>query len=256
MIVLNMDMDNTIIYSYKKDIGKDKITAEIYKGHGISYITGKTYRLLSSLKEKLLLVPTSTRTASQYKRINLGIGDIKYALVCNGGVLLEDGRKNEEWYKESLRIIKDSIPELGRAMRFLEKDSRRESELRFIDGLFVFTKCNQPEDVVLDLKDILDNTLVDVLDNGEKIYVVPVALNKGAAVERLKRYINADIVIAAGDSRFDIPMLKAADIRLAPYGFTKKFGIDFRAEEAGSNEIFSEFLLNYCLDCQIPHSNL
>ncbi|MCX4326565.1 MAG: HAD hydrolase family protein [Lachnospiraceae bacterium] len=255
MIVLNMDLDNTIIYSYKKDIGTDKINVEIYKGREISYITRRTYGLLLKLKEKLLLVPTSTRTASQYKRINPGI-NIKYALVCNGGVLLEDGRRNEEWYRKSLSIIKDSMPELIKAMHFLEKDLRRKSELRFIDGLFVFTKCSQPENVVLELKDILDNTLVDVLDNGEKVYIVPADLNKGTAVRRFRKYVNADTVIAAGDSRFDIPMLKAADIKLAPYGFTEKFGTDFKAEEAGSKEIFSEFLLNYCLHCQIPHNSL
>lgn len=36
----------------------------------------------------MTIIPTSTRTEEQYKRIELDIGIVPYALVCNGGVLL------------------------------------------------------------------------------------------------------------------------------------------------------------------------
>ena len=49
--------------------------------------------------------------------------------------------------------------------------------------------------------------------------------------------------VAAGDSRFDIPMLKAADIGLAPAGFKEKFNIDFAVEEMEGKKVFSDELL-------------
>lgn len=247
MVVLNIDLDNTLIYSYKKMTEFEKINVEWYNGRWISYITKKTYKLLLSLKNQMLIVPTSTRSENQYKRINLGNWNIKYALVCNGGVLLENGIRNKEWYNKSQDIIKESIPGLKKAVSFLEKDLRRKMEIRFIDNLFIFTKCIRAEEVVQDLKEFLKGLLVYVYNNGEKVYVLPYGMDKGTAVKRFKKYISADMVIAAGDSSFDISMLEAADKKLAPYGFAKKYKINFKPEEAKEDMWFSEFILEYCI---------
>lgn len=37
-----------------------------------------------------MILPTTTRSIEQYKRINLGVGMDRYALVCNGGILLDN----------------------------------------------------------------------------------------------------------------------------------------------------------------------
>lgn len=34
MIVFHTDLDNTLIYSYRHDIGQDRICAEVYQGKG------------------------------------------------------------------------------------------------------------------------------------------------------------------------------------------------------------------------------
>lgn len=243
MIVFNVDLDNTLIYSYKHDIGPEKRNVELYQGREISFITEKTHELLTYIKEKLLFVPTSTRTTEQYKRINLGIGNVKYALVCNGGLLLKDGSSDEEWYKESKRLIRDSEAQLEIAHTLLKCDSRREFELRLIEDLFLFTKCSYPEQVVKDLKKKLDTSKVDVFNNGTKIYVVPCPLSKGKAIRRFQKYIGAEQILAAGDSEFDISMLQAADCGFAPHGFMKKYGIKGDIKEVSGESVFSEELL-------------
>ena len=48
------------------------------------------------------------------------------------------------------------------AMELLEREPRRKFELRYIEKLFIFTKCNDPETVVNDLKTSLDTKYVDV----------------------------------------------------------------------------------------------
>lgn len=240
MTVLHVDLDNTLIFSYKHDIGKDKINVELYQGREISFLTQKTYENLKKIKEIALIVPTSTRSIEQYNRINLHIGDIPYALVCNGGILLTDGKKDSSWYQTSLDLIRESLPALKAARHFLETDIRRKFELRFIEDLFLFTKCDQPGLVVEDLKKVLDTSLADVFHNQEKVYVVPRKLSKGNALERFQKYVKAGKIIAAGDSEFDISMLRAADTGIAPHGFRQKFSLNFQLIEMSGSKIFSD----------------
>lgn len=275
MIVFHTDLDNTLIYSYKHDIGKDKRCVEIYQGREISFATQETYHLLHKLsewKEQVLIVPTTTRTVEQYVRINLGIDGFRYALVCNGGVLLvnhgSDGtikqsnafsgtceeeerawgslqvmREDENWYRSSLEVIRDSVGELHRSLEILDRDSRRNFELRFIRDLFVFTKCEEPKTVAADLKKALNTDVVDVFNNGAKVYVMPKALNKGKAVERFREYIGADYVIAAGDSEFDVPMLEAADLGLAPTELAQRYPFSGNVNRLSGEKLLSEAVL-------------
>lgn len=253
MIVFHTDLDNTLIYSYKHDIGPQKRNVELYQGREISYITEETYRLLQRVKNEMLIVPTTTRTLEQYQRIDLGIGPFPYALVCNGGVLLVNGKPDETWYQDSLHLVSDSRDEMNLALELLEGEPRRKFELRYIEKLFIFTKCSDPEIVVNDLKTSLNVKYVDVFSNGEKVYVVPRPLNKGTAVDRLRQKLKPEFVIAAGDSAFDIPMILTADRGLVPSGFTQKYGIQNtsgtqkKIDEMHPKKIFSDALLEKVL---------
>lgn len=247
MKILCTDLDNTIIYSYKHDIGNEKMNVELYKEREISFITKQTFELLKKVKEEFLVIPTSTRTIEQYERINLKIGTFKYALVCNGSVLLVDGKKDKDWYEESLRLAKPSNLEVKKTLEYLENDKRRTFELRYIEDLFVFTKCDKSETVVNELRKHLDKSLVNVFNNKEKVYVLPTSLSKGKAIERLRKYLKAEFIIAAGDSEFDSSMVEAADVGLVPYGFKSEFNIKSDICEMGKEGLFSEQLLRKCL---------
>ncbi len=242
MNILCTDLDNTIIYSYKHNIGKEKINVEIYQDREISFITKKTYNLLEMLKKEYVIIPTTTRTIEQYKRIDLGIGEFTYALVCNGGVLLINGEQDNEWYEASLQLVNESNSELEKAMSLLTGDVRRKFELRFIEKLFVFTKCNDPYEVVQNLKSQLDIELVDVFNNGEKVYVVPKKLSKGIAINRLREKLHPEYIIAAGDSEFDVSMVEEADYGIVPPGFTYMYNCKKNLLEMEEDTIFSEAL--------------
>ena len=253
--ILCVDMDNTIIYSYKHDIGEKKLNVELYNGREISFISERTYSLLKEVNDKMLIVPTSTRTEEQYRRINLHIGAIPYALVCNGGVLLVNGERDKEWYYESLKMIAESRPQLDKAIGILEVDPRRKFEVRFIDELFVFTKCEKPDEVIKDLNKTLKTELVDIFHNGEKVYVVPKKLSKGMAVRRLREKLKPESIMAAGDSGFDISMVEEADHGFVPYGFTDAYQIsDNRSKimEMEPERLFSEALLEKALKMSSP----
>ena len=85
------------------------------------------------------------------------------------------------------------------------------------------------------------------------MYVVPKNLSKGNGIKRFKKYVEGDVVIAAGDSEFDISMLLEANKGLAPYGFCKEFGIDEDLNEAREGELFSEYVLRECIKIAEAH---
>ena len=232
--------------------GIGELYVALYNGREISFISEKTHDLLKKVSEKMTIIPTSTRTEEQYKRIDLDIGIVPYALVCNGGVLLVNGKRDREWYLESLQMIRNSKPEMEKAQQILAGDSRRKFELRFLDELFIFTKCEKPEEVVKDLQAKLTTKLVDVFHNGEKVYVVPVNLSKGMAVRRLRKRLQPAYIIAAGDSEFDVSMVEESDLGLVPAGFKKIYGngsgrFKETVMEMEAGRLFSETLLEKCL---------
>ena len=127
----------------------------------------------------------------------------------------------------------------------MQKDKRRKFECRNIDDLFIFTKCNEIEDVVRDLKSILDMTKVEVLYNKDKLYIMPKNLNKADTVKRfVKRYAKSeDHVFAAGDTEFDIGMIELADIGFAhkDLNISKNIFNDYEG-------LFSDFYLEKVLE--------
>lgn len=256
MMIFCSDLDNTLIYSYKHDIGEMKTCVEIYEGRPISFMTDCSFEWLKEVRRNVLFVPVTTRTQEQYGRIDLGIGVPEYALVCNGGVLLINGREDENWYRESLELIHDCRRELEKAGMYLENDENRCFEVRNIRELFLFTKSSRPCESVIQLKKMLNLSLVDVFSNGMKVYVVPGKLSKGMAVKRFREKIPMDTaagqpkVIAAGDSEFDVSMLLEADFGIAPASLVER---DFFAEAgnvtgAKAGNLFSEEVLKYVLE--------
>ena len=130
----------------------------------------------------------------------------------------------------------------------LENEPHRYFEVRYIEQLFLFTKCTEAESVVCNLSAQLDCGQVDVFNNGDKVYVVPKALNKGNAITRLRNKLKPQTVIAAGDSAFDISMVLAADIGYVPKGFKETYGLlKSSVFEAGGKALFSEEILNMCM---------
>jgi len=203
------DLDNTLIYSYKREIGEEKRCVEIYKDKEISFITEKSIQLLTKIAKKAMVVPVTTRTVEQYQRIELGIGVPKYALTCNGGVLLKDGEKDMCWYYDSLKLAETSWDELWKSQDILKYDKNRSMEVQFIEELFVFTKSTKPEETVHKLMEKLDLSKMDIFSNGVKIYAIPKNLTKGNAIRRLREALGIEYVTAKGENIFDL-MITAA----------------------------------------------
>lgn len=243
LIVFHADLDNTLIFSRKHEIKEEKTCVEVYEGREISFMTERSSSLLKKVREKVVFVPTTTRTREQYERIDLKTGASDYALVCNGGVLLKDGKEFPGWYEDSLCLTEKSRGELLHAELCMREDRDRIFEVRNIRNLFLFTKSSEPSGTVERLKACLDLTLMDVFSNGSKVYALPKGLDKGTAVRRFKDYIEADTVFAAGDSEFDLPMLQEADCSWAPEELVKRYLSGTHVTGISKDQMFSDGML-------------
>lgn len=242
MILFHSDLDNTLIYSHRHDIGPDKICIEMYQNRELSFISKEAMEILRRIQPSLVFVPTTTRTIEQYHRIHFQMEIPKYALVCNGGILLVDGHVDDRWHRQSINLISRARKELEASIELLKRDENRYFEIRYIEKLFIFTKSKEPQKTIKNLRSSLDSNQVDVLCNKEKIYVIPKELRKGNGAIRLKELLHPEKVIAAGDSLFDISMLRASDLGLCPYGLMTDKGKTIREypKESFTVEILKE----------------
>ena len=200
------DLDDTLIHSHKT-VQVDDICVEFKNGKKLSYIRPEAYSLLREIAKELLFVPITTRSLEQYQRLDLGVNP-KYALAAHGALLLVDGKVDERWTLETRRMIPARLPKLHECSLWYD--------IRYVDGYFVQGKSERPRKTVELLRSIVDISKFAIYTVQNKFYVIPVDLNKGTALKRLKDRLQAGTVICAGDSELDISMLELADVAIAP----------------------------------------
>ena len=220
------DLDNTLIYSYKKDIGIDKILVEELNGKELSFMTSASVRLLKELRQKYTMIPLTTRSVSQFQRIHFPEDiSFSYALAANGGILLIDGQVDEQWFKESKALAGEAKIQLNKGTELLLADDNVYVDIAYVDELFIFTKSKAPSQTIRILSQHLDLNLVSIHENGEKVYILPKAIHKGTAINRIRRRFAQEKIVSAGDSIFDIPMLLAADMGFYPKQLERNWNI-------------------------------
>lgn len=236
------DMDRTIIYSKRfLDEYPTKTVydvAETKEDRIISYISVPVKKRLYEMnnRKELEIVPVTTRSIEEFKRINIGLNS-KYAIVSNGGTILEDGKPMQEWEK----YIKDNLctAQLMEAMLDLDDLDTVERKVKVIDNKYLFTKVSDEEEFDREVESIaLKYPNLTFTRQRKKVYAIPNAFSKAVALRWLQNKIGAEKIVASGDSELDLPMLAIADYAVIPeHGDLIKHGyvIDGRIVEAGIN---------------------
>ncbi len=226
MVLFACDLDNTLIYSYKKDIGAKKLV-EKKEDKELSFMTEYTYFALKKIfkRNDILFVPVTTRSKEQYERIIFPEGfKPKYAVVSNGGVLLAEGVEDRHWKTYSQKIVCDALNEMSKGKKFLETKGNTTEKVRIVDETFVYTKSSNADMCMKELSKMIDSSKVVLERNNEKIYIIPKEINKGNALLRLKKQIDANVTVACGDSLLDLPMLFSSDIAVLPEKLNAEHG--------------------------------
>ena len=221
MITFFADLDNTLIYSHRREIGDDKLPVEWLHDREQSYMTWKSHEFFKSA-DSISVIPLTSRTMEQYGRLS-GIADSfgwEYAIICNGGILLKNGEICREWLDETYRMTSDASEEFERARRLMEA---KNSAIHVTDGIMAYASFDEPMSIEQMMKESIDIGLVSVFSDNRKVYCVPKKINKGSAVRRFcEMGLVHSITTAAGDGEQDISMLENVDIPIVPEALYEK----------------------------------
>ncbi|WP_131748240.1 sucrose-6-phosphate hydrolase [Frankia sp. Cppng1_Ct_nod] len=223
--LLACDLDQTLIYSRRSfrlapGAGEpDLVTVEHIDGQPAAFCTVRAAELIAELDAAATLVPVTTRTRTQYARVDLGVRP-RYAIAANGGHLLVDGRPDADWAARVRgRIAAQACPlaDVQVAADRLAADGWVRTS-RVADDLFVYLVAYERAGVP-DLSGLAAGLAADgwtLSVQGRKVYLVPAVLTKEAALAEVVRRVGDARVAAAGDSLLDRGMLAGADVAVRP----------------------------------------
>lgn len=241
-ILFFTDLDNTVIYSHRHMISDPLVWVESLNGNKQSFISERTYKFFNE-QNWLNVVPVTTRTYQQYARLRKmeKVFGWKDVLICNGAILLQDGVENIEWKKESISIADTDRPAYVEALKLAEKIAGRDSVVS-VDHFMFYIRTDNVEGIFKALSRNVDLYHLSILRDSRKVYCLSASMNKGNAAERYMVNFGYDQFIAAGDSDFDIPLLKKADISFCPdsIGTFKAKGIKKECSGLFSDKICDE----------------
>lgn len=210
-----VDLDQTVLYSRRSagDAGPC-VVVEHLDGAPLSFMTAEAVTAYAELAGRHLLVPVTTRTVEQYSRIALP-APTPYAVCANGGVLLRDGVVDLAWAGWVAAVVGASAPlaAVEARLRAVE-DAPWVRLVRTAEQLFAYLVAQDrgliPDGWLAGLVGELGPLGWGVSVQGRKVYAVPDGLSKAAAVQRLALLSGSTMVLAAGDSLLDRPLLEHA----------------------------------------------
>ncbi|MDH6131799.1 hypothetical protein P3T37_001173 [Kitasatospora sp. MAA4] len=246
-VVVASDLDRTLIYSGRALAlsGPDRLaprllSVEVHDAKPLSFMTERAARMLVELVREAVFVPVTTRTRTQYERVNLP-GPVDgwrppYAICANGGRLLVDGLPDPDWDAAVAARLAATGVALGEVVDHLARCADPEWTLkrRVAEDLFAYLVVERgqlPDGWLAELTGWCAERGWTVSLQGRKVYAVPAALTKSAALaevvgrvgaragsgvgarvgSRVGARVGATSVLAAGDSLLDADLLLAAD---------------------------------------------
>lgn len=232
------DIDNTLIVSHRHP-HDGWMCVEWLDGREQAFMSPRTLALLPGALAGTLPVLVTTRSAAQYARLRLPAG-FDMALTANGADLVVNGVADPLWREQSQALIAPWRDELLRCYERLARE-RGAAVCRMVDDACLFLRFDG-DDPPLERADALAaDTALNVAVAGRKIYLLPPPLDKGTAVGRLMRHEGIERCVAAGDGPMDLPMLRRADVAIAPEALQADLPRNARICPAGC--VFSEYVL-------------
>ena len=226
-LLVASDLDRTLVYSAQAlglngpDARAPRlVVAEVYQGAPISFHTRDAGLILTALAEVSVLVPVTTRTRAQYERVRLPT-EPRYAIVANGGHILEAGVSDREWSVSLAARLESGCAPLAEVVEHLQtiSDPAWLLKSRVAEDLFAYLVVDRerlPATLLAELTGWCAPRGWSVSLQGRKVYCVPDLLTKSSAVAEVARRCGAVLTAAAGDSLLDADMLAAADVAVRP----------------------------------------
>lgn len=220
-----LDLDKTLIFSARSlhlptDVpAPELVEVERLDGAPLSFATARELHLLAELDRAAVVVPVTTRTLAQYRRVDLGLRP-RFAIAANGGHVLVDGTPDPDWAAAVADAVAAACAPLAEMLVLAERFAAPgwARTVRAADDLFVYLVAHE-RPAIPDLTEFAADAAAAgwaVSMQGRKVYLVPSLLTKQRAVDEVARRAGTGLRLAAGDSVLDIPMLLAADAAVRP----------------------------------------
>lgn len=226
-IILASDLDQTLIYSNRfiedasSDILEKVQDIEVYNGKNISFISKFTKIEIDNLILNNQIIPVTTRTIEQFKRISLFDDKLKYAITSNGGNILKNGEIFLEWQniiEKQMKFLKKTKEEVYDEYDKIKSDDWS-SALKLADNLFYYAIIDRDKinlEILEKFKLWLDKYDWNLSIQGRKLYLVPKCIDKWNALEYLKNIENFEFIVCSGDSKLDFQMMEKSDLGIIP----------------------------------------
>lgn len=215
-LVVASDLDRTVIWSAGAagDVS-DGHCVEEYQGAPLTFIHRRSVDTLRVLLSGGHLVPVTTRTEAQYRRVMLPGGPARFAICLNGGRVLVDDAEDLGFRSDLEASLHGSTP-LAEVTPVMERwtksvrDTLGTCRLRNAEGLFSYAVFHTP---------VAAGPETDALRaagaelgwqtsvQGRKVYLVPTRLTKESALAYLEATYGVKVLATAGDSLLDLGML-------------------------------------------------
>ncbi len=227
--IVVVDLDLTLIYS-RGSLARsgwgtpeptgDWLLVEHHEESGSrSYVSPELRHHLDALRAIATVVPVTTRTRAQFERISpLGSARFDPSVCANGATMLVNGVPDDKWAWDVEQELTStcSVEQIGQQLDALglSQQGARSADNHFC--YIVVDDIARTEARLPDLQSELALLGWVACLSGRKLYALPASLTKAAAVARLARRVDAEFVVAIGDSILDLPMLERADYSIAP----------------------------------------
>ena len=237
MNTLFTDIDNTIIYSRNRDINGEKIVVEYLNGREQGYMTVFSYNYFLNAKW-LNIIPVTSRTEQQYNRLScMKDFGVKFAIICNGGKLLVDGKEDKDWSEDNLRMTELYSSDLDFATDYLFHVCGKNT-VHDPEPYMRYVKVDNPLQIYGLISKKLQNRAVETWYDSRKVYLFIKGINKGNAIRKVIKRYDMGSTIAAGDDYMDVSMLNAVDYAI--YATRLDSLIDNRNRRAMRGKIISD----------------
>ncbi|MBC9704252.1 MAG: hypothetical protein H9W81_04385 [Enterococcus sp.] len=226
--LIGLDIDGTLTYStsrmklHSKDFVEPLYVTEMLDGKPLSFMTEKSRRMLSVLRNNAYVVPVTSRGKPQFERINLFKHDTTYAVLNTGGRIFVNGSEDIKWSRfVDNKIVSDmsSATELEKLFLVFSDQPwfERMSRLRPDMVQMKLDKYTSvPQQSIDTLREQVENMGWQLSMQGRKVFAIPGFLSKRLGFEEIGVRVGADYTMTAGDSTLDIPLLESGTQAFRP----------------------------------------
>lgn len=250
-MIFSADLDRTLLFTRKQlTDGPPVVAAEYRQGAPFSFLTAGALTALRALQRRCVFLVNTMRGLEQAKRVSfVGDGSCRYLALQNGLALYRDGVLDRDWADYVRRTVEDLPLDLDGGIRWIERSLPGLQGLsKRYDYLAVFFVADEGFDgaCCAALARALAQAGWSMFRQRRKLYLSPLAIDKGAVLRRVRALEGGDEAAGFGDSWFDLPMLRESreayalqgcELDGTPCGFPIRFST--LPAQAGSEEILA-----------------